>query len=247
MKYKEFGGKERPTIILLHGERLSWWSFMEVINQLEAEYHVVTPIIDGHGEDGETTFISIQDSAQKLIRYIDENMSGKVMAICGFALGGQIAMEVLSGRPNIAKYAVIESTLITPATGINRLIIKSSSLYHGLFRNKWIALIQARTLGVKSDQFDQFYNDSQNISKDSLSNITKSNISYTVPDTIKDIKAKILIIFGSKEIRMMDKSVRKLMKLRPQTQVCIISGMKHKEFSLIYSLEYLTILKEFMS
>ncbi len=67
MKYKTFGDKTRPVIILLHGEGLSWWSLMSIVRLLQTEYYIVTPIIDGHGEDGATDFISIRACAKKLL------------------------------------------------------------------------------------------------------------------------------------------------------------------------------------
>lgn len=73
MLFKETENKSLPTIILLHGGGLSWWSLKPIINQLQDKYHVVTPVIDGHGEDGFETFVSIEDSATKLINYIDNN------------------------------------------------------------------------------------------------------------------------------------------------------------------------------
>ena len=48
MLFKEFGDVKKPTVILLHGGGLSWWSLQPVIALLEKEYHIVTPIIDGY-------------------------------------------------------------------------------------------------------------------------------------------------------------------------------------------------------
>lgn len=247
MTYKEFGDSIRPTIILLHGGGLSWWSFTDLIHLLKEKYHIVAPIIDGHGEDGETTFVSIQDSAQKLIQYIDEKHQGKVHAICGLSLGAQIVVDILSKRADIAKYAVIESALVVPLGGATRFIAKSSGLFYGLIRQKWFARIQAKALYVKDSLFAQYYSDSQNISKESLINISASNADYSVPNTLKITKAKVLIIIGGEEVRIMDKSVRKLISMLPQAQVCIVPGMKHGELSLARCTEYLALIKQFMA
>jgi pimeloyl-ACP methyl ester carboxylesterase len=88
MIFREFGDKTQPTIILLHGGGLSWWAFTDIIPLLKDKYHVVTPVIDGHGDDGKTTFMSIQESAQKIVQYIDANFKGNVLALCGLSLGG---------------------------------------------------------------------------------------------------------------------------------------------------------------
>lgn len=247
MKYKEFGDRTHPTIILLHGGGLSWWSFTDLIPLLKAEYHIVTSVIDGHGKDGETTFVSIRDSAQKLIQYIDEKHQGKVFAICGLSLGAQIIVDVLAQRADIAKYIVIESALVMPLSGVTRFIAKSSSLFYSLIHQKWFARMQAKALYVRENLFDQYYSDSLSISKQSLTNISTSNADYTAPDTLKFAKAKVLIIIGGEEVRIMDKSVRKLISMLPQARVCIVPDMKHGELSLSRCKEYLALIKQFMA
>lgn len=246
MIFREFGDKAQPAIILLHGGGLSWWAFTDIIPLLKEKYYVVTPIIDGHGDDGKTTFMSIQESAQKLIQYIDSNFKGNVLALCGLSLGGQIIVEVLSRRVDIAKYAVIESTMVIPPGGMTRFLAKSSGMFYGIIRYKWFAKLQAKVLFVKDNLFDQYFNDSKNISKESLVNISVSNADYTVPDQLKYSKAKVIIIIGGKEVKIMDKSARKLISVLPQAQLCIVPGMKHGELSLARSKEYLTLVNRFI-
>lgn len=248
MKYKEFGDKTSPTIILLHSGGLSWWSFTDIIHLLKTEYHIVTPVIDGHDEDGLTTFISIQDSAQKLIQYIDTNYKGKVLAIGGVSLGAQIVVEVLSKKADIAKYAILESASVVPLTAITtRFMAFSCQLFYGIICKKSFAKMRAKAHCIKKDMFERYYEGSLNISKQSLVNIAMSNAGYAVPDALRNTEAKILIIIGSKEIRMMDKSVRKLMSMLPQSQVCIVPGMKHGEVSLVHCTEYLALINHFMA
>ena len=78
MLFKEFGDRSDPTIILLHGGGLSYWFLQNVVDGLVDNYHVVTPIIEGHGEDSGNTFISIEDSDNKLIKYVDSEHNGQV-------------------------------------------------------------------------------------------------------------------------------------------------------------------------
>ena len=70
MLFKAFGNKNMPVIILLHGGGLSWWSWKTQIKVLQKDYCIVTPIIDGHGEDCNTTFVSIKKSADHVVKYI---------------------------------------------------------------------------------------------------------------------------------------------------------------------------------
>lgn len=247
MKYREFGERTRSTIILLHCEGLSWWSLKNIIYYLKMDYHVITPIIDGHGEDGSTTFISIQDSAKKLIQYIDDNYNGKIFAIGGLSLGAQIIIEVLSKRADIAEYSILESGLVTPAKCKMRVAIETCKPFYWLMRKRWFAKLQASALCIKQNMFEQYYKDSLTISRKSLSNIVLSIRSYTVPDELKNTKTKALIIFGFKERKVMDRSVHKLMETIPNSQVCIAPGMRRGELCLVYYMEYLALIKNFMA
>lgn len=114
MLFKTFGQINAPTIILLHGGGLSWWSLKPIISELEPDFHIVTPIIDGHGEDGENPFVSIENSADHLIEYIHTQCGGKVFAIGGLSIGAQILTEILSSNEKITEYAIVESALVIP-------------------------------------------------------------------------------------------------------------------------------------
>ena len=202
MKFKAFGSEELPTIILLHGGGLSWWSLENVIKTLESSYHVVTPIIDGHGEDFETEFVSIEDSASKLINFIDENYRGKVYAICGLSIGGQILSEVLSKRADITEFAVIESALVYKLKTAGVM----SSMYkfcYGLIKKRWFSKLQAKTLFVPNEMFENYYRDSSNMTMKTLTNITLSNGNYELKSSIKNTKSKVLVIVGEKELKVM--------------------------------------------
>lgn len=235
-----------PTIILLHGGGLSFWSWHGVVELLQAEYHVVTPIIDGHGENGDEEFRSIQDSAQKLIRYIDANYDGHVFAIGGLSIGAQIITEVLTQRADIAKYAVIESALVYPIEGTTALTAPTYKLFYGLIRKRWFAKLQAKTLCVPVDMFEQYYRDSLRISKQSLINLALSNGSYRLSECIAHTRAKVLIVVGEKEIGIMRKSARSVHEAIKGSVLHVAPAMKHGEMSLAHPEKYVELLKSFL-
>ena len=45
MKYIEYGKHCLDTIILLHGGGLSWWTYEDVANALQNDYHIILPIL----------------------------------------------------------------------------------------------------------------------------------------------------------------------------------------------------------
>ena len=66
MEFREYGHEKAETIILLHGGGLSWWNYRNVAEQLQQDFRVILPVLDGHaGSDRE--FTSIEDNAAEII------------------------------------------------------------------------------------------------------------------------------------------------------------------------------------
>lgn len=247
MIFRETVNKELPTIILLHGGGLSWWSLQAIIEKLKSEFHVVTPIIDGHGDNGNEEFISIEDSAAKLIDFIDTNCNGKVFAIGGLSIGAQIVTEVLSQRENISEYAVIESALVYPIKGAAAMTVPTYKLFYGLVKKRWFSRMQAKTLCVPPNMFEQYYQDSLRISKQSLINIALSNGNYNLKSSISKSNSKVLVIVGAKEIGVMRKSAKRLHEAIFGSTLYIAPAMKHGELSLVYPQKYVELIKSFFT
>ena len=180
MLIKETEKTELPTIIILHGGGLSCWALIGIVELLQSDYHVVTPIIDGYGEDYAHDFMSIEDSAKKLTAYIEEQCNGRVYALCGLSIGAQIVVEALTQNADIAEFAVLESALVLPVRGTKVLTVPTFKVFYGFIKMKWFARLQAKTLYVPEAMFEQYFNDSIRISKQSLINTALSNGTYTL-------------------------------------------------------------------
>ena len=247
MQFKQAGNKERPVILLLHGGGLSWWSFAPVIKLLRDEYHIVTPILDGHGEDGAEPFMSIEAAAEKLIAYIDTAFGGHVFALGGLSIGAQIALELLSRRPDIASYAVLESALVLPMKGVRLLAAPMYRLCYGLTKRKWFSRLQANALCLPESMFEAYYMDGQNISCASLISMALSNSSYSLKPSAAQIQAKTLIIVGEQELTIMKRSAQMLHTAIPQAERYVAPAMKHGELSLLHPEKYVMLLRAFFS
>ena len=145
----EYGKENSDVIMLLHGGGLSWWNYREVAESLQSKYHVILPILDGHaGSDQD--FVSIEDSARKIIEYIDEVHSGSVALIGGASLGGQILLEMLARRSDICRFAIIESALVSPME-LTRLLVKPMmDMSYGLIKQRWFSRLQFKNSAISA-------------------------------------------------------------------------------------------------
>ena len=236
MIVKEYGKSNKDIIILLHGGGLSWWNYEEVSEILKSNYHVILPILDGHsGSDRD--FTSIENNANEIIEYIDNNYNGNVKLIGGLSLGAQILLDILSKRDNICEYAIIESALVCQMKMTNRLIEPSINMSYGLIKKRWFSKLQFKSLKIKKELFDKYYIDSSNITKNNMISILKANSNYHLKN-IKTNKSKSIVIVGSKERLIMIKSAKRIHDELINSELEILSGYYHGDLSINHPNEY---------
>ena len=231
MQYVEYGAYNSQTIILLHGGGLSWWNYRDVAQLLSDRFHVVLPILDGHA-DSDAPFTSIEDNATRIIAYIDQHFGGKVLAIGGLSLGGQIAVEMLTQRPDICRFALLESTLVKPSKLTYALIKPTFGMSYGLIKQKWFAKMQAAYLGIPQKLFDDYYRDTCKITKEDMIAFLESNSAYSIKPALRDTQAKVHIVFGSKEQSSIRTSGKLLNHTIRGSTLQILPGYNHGDLSL---------------
>ena len=77
MKFHEFGDRNLPPILLIHGGGSSWWNYLRQARILSEEYRVILPTLNGHGEEYQFDYISTEDSALEILDYVKANLDFK--------------------------------------------------------------------------------------------------------------------------------------------------------------------------
>ena len=237
MQYVEYGSHNSQTIILLHGGGLSWWNYRDGAQLLSDRFHVVLPILDGHA-DSDTPFTSIEENVARIIAHIDEHFGGKVLAVGGLSLGGQIAVEMLTQRPDICCFALLESTLVKPPKLTHALIKPTFGTSYGLIKQKWFAKMQAAYLGIPKNLFNDYFRDTCKISKEDMIAFLESNSTYSIKPTLRNTQAKVHIVFGSKEQASIRTSGKLLNRMIPDSTLEILPGYSHGDLSLKHPQAY---------
>ncbi len=245
MQFKHFGDENKPVVVLLHGGGLSWWMWEPHIAMLNEDYHFILPIIDGHDID-DITFSNISDSSDHLIQHIEKTCGGQVFALCGLSLGAQIALDVLAKRPDMAKYALIESALTEPMGWIAEAAIPLVGLSYGLVAKRWFSRAQAKAMLLPDPMFETYFESSKRISKESLLNITRANAAFRVNPALGRCSTKTLILAGGKEVRAIKNSARALGKTLPNAAVRLLAGYRHGELSIGHPDEYVQVFSEWV-
>lgn len=245
MTVMEFGKQGNDGILLLHGGGLSWWNYREAAHILSEHYHVVLPVLDGHA-DSDAPFTTIEKNAARLICYIDTHFGGQVLAISGLSLGGQIAVEMLSQRPDICRFALLESTQVKPMKLTHALIGPAFGMSFWLIKQKWFAKLQASYLGIPAVLFDDYYRDSCKIRKADMIAFLKANSAYAVKPALSETTAKVKIVAGSREQKSIRDSAKILHKAIPGSGMEILTGLRHGDLSLNKPGEYARLLMDWI-
>lgn len=243
MNYIEYGKENREVIVLLHGGGLSWWNYKEVAEMLQKDYRVIVPILDGHA-GSDKPFTTIEDNAAELIEFINRELCGTVLLMGGLSLGGQILLEVLSQSKDICKYAIVESALVVPSKFLHSMIKPTFGSCYGLIRYKWFSKLQFKSLRIKPDLFDEYYEDTCSISKNDMISFLQANAVYSLKERIKDCGAKVHIFVGEKENQKMKKSATMIHEKLEDSFLNVLPNMYHGEFSINYAGEYVKKLLE---
>ena len=241
MTLVELGQHNAHTVILLHGGGLSWWNYREAAKYLAESFHVVLPVLDGHG-GSDVPFVSIEETASRLIAWLDARFDGQVMAIGGLSLGGQVTLEILAQRPDICQYALVESALVTPMKLTHALIRPAFGMSYGLIRQKWFAKCQSAYLGIPKECFEDYYRDTCRIHKADMIAFLRANSAYAVKPALSKTKARVKILAGEREQRNIRNSAKLLHTVIPGSDLELLPGLRHGELSLCHPERYANLL-----
>jgi len=237
MRFTEYGEAHHDVVILLHGGGLSWWNFRTVAELLSHAYHVVLPILDGHG-GSDHHFVSIEENAARLIAFIDETFGGSVLCIGGVSLGGQILTEMLFQRGNICRFAIVESASVLPDKAMAALIAPVFSASYGLISQKWFARLQASYLGIPRDLFEDYYRDTCRVTRENLITFMHDSVSYGAKDGFAANRAAVRICVGGREQRRIKRSSQILHERIPGSVLDVKKGLRHGEYSMGHAKQY---------
>lgn len=237
MQVRAFGSERNETIILLHGGGLSWWNYREAAARLEEHFHVVLPVLDGHA-GADRPFASIEENAAEILSFIDGNLGGSVLMIGGLSLGAQIAMEVLSQRNDVCRFALLESASAIPSKVTHALIGPAFGSTYGLISNRTFARLQFRSLHMDPPLFEDYYRDSCAIAKEDMIAFLRASTAYEPKPELWTCRASVRIAVGGKEGRKMLRSARLLHGILPGSALEIKAGLYHGEYSLNRPDEY---------
>ncbi len=254
MKFHKFGDKNLPPILLIHGGGSSWWNYLRQARILSEKYRVILPTLNGHGEECQLNYVSTEDSAQEILNYVRQNYDGKLFAIGGVSLGGQIAMELLSIDSELAEKAIIDGSICIPQPRLTKISIFLVCLFGKLMFSKSSCKLQLSIMNkiypklAYPEELKAYYlEDLPRTPIKTSVTIYKTYMGrYKLKDTISASKAQVLYTYGEKELNCVKASAKLFQQLHPNTILYEAKGYNHGYLSAYLPQEWLTLVIPFL-
>lgn len=226
LQYKEYGERSAPLMLFIHGGGVSGWMWDKQIDYFH-NYHCIVPDLFVQEREGKVEPFSIARCATMLIELIEEKAEGKEVIVAGFSLGAQIIIQMVSRRADLVDYAMINSALVKPMPITRKMIQPMIRMAFPLIKNRSFAEIQAKSLAIGPEYFEQYYEESCKMEQSNLIRILEENMQFTLPESFQAARCKMLITVGQNEKRVMLKSARDLVRANPNVVGFEIPNMGH--------------------
>lgn len=250
MNFRTFGAPQNPHIMLIHGGGNAWWNFKRQAEALSPNYYVILPTLDGHGEEFATEYRSTEEEADKLLTYIDLNCGGHLFALCGVSLGGQIVMELLSRRSDLAQKAIIDGSLCYPQKAMAEFCIASVKLCGGLLFGEKACRKQLAMMPKMVPEKMLYPEDIQRLyihdmpltpPKTLMTMYRTYMANYTLKESVGSTKAQVLYWYGEKEMHCVKRSADRFKSLVPGTRIYEAKGYGHGYLAIYLPEEWLSL------
>lgn len=255
MTVHEFGEKGKPIIMLFPGTMCYWkGNFGGVIDKLSEKFFVAAVAYTGFDENDTESYVSVEDELKRIEKYINENYGGEICAAYGCSLGGSFVAQ-LAARHNIKmQYGIIGSSDMDQsgsfkASLMSALMVKVTYnfIHTGEYKSK---LMQKRfrqqmadpdpynrafVAMTGRDKYDMSF-----ITKESLKNQFKSDLTTPLPEHIDNGETEIHVFYAKK---MGEKYLERYKKYF-KNPIIHEHDMRHEEFFGLHTDEWISLVEK---
>lgn len=245
MNFTCYGKKSSKSILFIHGlASTADLCFKQLLPYL-TDYYVIFCELDGHCDIKVNDLLSMKKTIKDIESYILKELDGKISGLCGFSMGGTLAVDLIS-RGNIRVEKVLLDAPITVDLGLMDIpytyafIIGTNMVKKGKKIPKFLLDLVAGK--DNTSMIEMMY---PKISKTTIKNVCNYIYHYKFSENLKTYPKPVLFWRGSEE-PIPAKSQKNLQKYLQQMTVEVFENMGHGQFLHEDPKLYAEKLKKFM-
>ncbi|SDC10036.1 Pimeloyl-ACP methyl ester carboxylesterase [Terribacillus halophilus] len=221
MKVSIYNEQQPHTLLFLHGGGVGGWMWKKQLAHFSDYKCAVAELEFG------TADASIERLANQLLHWVELNTGQGKVALIGFSIGAQIALRMVSKRPELFCFSMLNSPLTIPSTLPKSIIRNAVRCTHPLIKNRSFSALQARALAIPAEDFETYYQQSLQISYLALTKMLEENMQFSIPSEFPNTKTNVLVTVGEKEKSIMKRSAAKLADCHPFCKSLLIANSRH--------------------
>ena len=233
MKIHEFGRKDMPVVVMIHGEFMSWDMLGGAIKLLAERFHVLAVGVPGHDTSSKDSFTSVENIAARVELTLVQFGAAKIDLLYGLSMGGAIAVRMLADAQLHIRHAVIDGGTCPYDVPwvVSRLMLSKDGAAAKKLRNDVAALETAYPPERYGDSFtDGVYNVLREMTDEEAERIAVSMRDYPMPSKFPKIGTWIEYWYGSDEEDERRADAEYMRKHVPNTTLRRIDGMAHGQY-----------------
>ena len=225
MEFYTYGERNRPTLMLLPGLGVSHEIFLPLTELLKDRFYIVSVALDGFLIGKPSQFTSVDDQAVQAIRYVQDNLGGRLDAAYGLSLGGKILSRIMERGEITIDHAIMDAAPLLPLSGWSVDPLRYYQSFNVWTCYHWTGFWK---LVFHSHYFDVLLDECRKVWQSGKGKAVRDGYKDVYTHKLESISgADINFWYGTKEAFVARPQVEHLKALCPTAKIEIFKGMNH--------------------
>ncbi len=212
-------------IIFIHAGGFSGQMWREIA-ALVPDTNCVLPDLPGHGHSRHVPFECIEQSADELAHFIEQQAFGGPVDIVGLSFGSYVGLLLMARHPELVRKAMLSGFHVTgmPSPRLMKLIGYFAA---PLMHLSWMRRQNARAMGLKDDSSMVDEEGKPHAGVQTVRRVLNAAVDFDAQELLSTTNIPTLAIAGGKEHKTILNSLSLLQDQMPGCVSCIVPGMGH--------------------
>lgn len=187
---------DRPTVVFLHGLGTTAGMWREHVLLLP-EFRCLVPDLPGHGTASGRPWVSLQAAAAEVAALIEATPEKRAHVV-GLSLGGAVAIELMSTRPELLDRVIVDGAAAI-SWRFAPLLAAGAALVSPFLHTRPLMRLLARVLSVKSARRRGFYEDLRLVDTRSFRHSVRDALGARLRNPA-DVRGPVLLVAAERDV-----------------------------------------------
>jgi pimeloyl-ACP methyl ester carboxylesterase len=203
-------------------------------------YHCLAPDFPGFGRTGGEEWVSLDDTADRLIELIETRCIGGCAHIVGLSLGGSLALLLMARAPHLVDHAIVDGAGVLPLAGLPAFKL-GLLLMQPFMKTEPVIRMLANSIKVPADEYAEFRDNLRMMSPSSFRRAFFHALSQGMPPGLEKFSGPALFVAGEREPKAVHQSNVMLSRRLPHAESRMAPKMAHGWYAEAPDLHYYMI------